>query len=139
MDLKVVMLYNTKTHKHILLACTDLELDAFTIIEYYRLRFKIEFLFRDAKQHTGLTHCQARSEQKINFHFNLSLAAINMANFQMENNPTIMSMNSFKRLAYNTRFVEHLFKQLSPKAKVDINSPSIQNAIQLGKMWASVA
>ena len=138
-NLKVVMLYNTKTYKHILLACTDLNLDAFTIIEYYRLRFKIEFLFRDAKQFTGLTHCQARSKEKINFHFNLSLAAVNMANFQMENNPTIMSMNSFKRIAYNTRFVEHLFKQLSPEAKFDINSQSIQNAIHLGKMWAAVA
>ena len=133
------MLYNTKTYKHILLACTDLDLDAFTIVEYYRLRFKIEFLFRDAKQFTGLTHCQARSKEKIDFHFNLSLAAVNMANFQMENNPTILSMNSFKRLAYNTRFVEHLFKQLSFDAKFDINSKCIQNAIQLGKMWAAVA
>jgi len=138
-NIKVVMLYNTKTHKHVLLCCTDLELDALKIIEYYRLRFKIEFLFRDAKQFTGLTHCQARSEEKINFHFNLSLAAVNMAYYQMENNPTIMSMNSFKRIAYNTRFVKYLFKQLSPKAKVDFNSPGIQNAIQLGKMWAAVA
>ncbi|MFT6709276.1 MAG: hypothetical protein ACJATF_004142 [Flavobacteriales bacterium] len=139
MNLKVVMLYNTKTHKHVLLGSTDLKLSSFKIIEYYRLRFKIEFLFRDAKQFTGLTHCQARSEEKINFHFNLSLAAINMAYFQMDNNPTIMSMNTFKRLAYNTRFVEHLFKQLSLKAKVDINSSDVQNAIQLGRMWAAVA
>jgi len=139
MNLKVVMLYNTKTYKHILIASTDLELDAFTIIKYYQLRFKIEFLFRDAKQFTGLTHCQARSKEKINFHFNLSLSAINMAYYQMDNNPTIMSMNTFKRIAYNTRFVQHLFKQLSFKAKVDINSPDVQNAIQLGRMWATVA
>ena len=138
-NLKVVMLYNLKTYKHILLACTDLQLDAFTIIDYYTLRFKIEFLFRDAKQFTGLTHCQARSEEKNHFHFNLSLAAVNMAHYQMEINPTIMSMNTFKRLAYNTRFVQHLFNQLSPKAKFDINSQSIQNAIQLGRMWANVA
>ncbi len=138
-NLKVVMFYNTKTYKHVLLACTDLDLGAFTIVEYYRLRFKIEFLFRDAKQFTGLTHCQARSKEKIDFHFNLSLAAVNMANFQMDNNPTIMSMNSFKRIAYNTRFVEYLFKQLSPQAKFDINSQSIQDAIQFGKMWAAVA
>jgi len=138
-NIKVVMLYNLKNYKHILLACTDLQLEAFTIIEYYRLRFKIEFLFRDAKQLTGLTHCQARSKEKNHFHFNLSLAAVNMAHYQMEINPTIMSMNTFKRLAYNTRFVQHLFKQLSPKAKVDFNSHSIQNAIQLGRMWAKVA
>lgn len=135
-NLRVVMLLNTKTDKHILLACTDLELDALKIIDYYKLRFKIEFLFRDAKQFTGLTHCQARSKEKIHFHFNLSLAAINMANYQMEMNPTIMSMNTFKRLAYNTRFADFLFKQLSPIAEVDINSPFVQKAIQLGRMWA---
>ena len=135
-NLRVVMLLNTKTDKHVLLACTDLELGALKIIDYYRLRFKIEFLFRDAKQFTGLTHCQARSKEKIHFHFNFSLAAINMANFQMKMNPTIMSMNTFKRLAYNTRFADFLFKQLSPIAEVDINSPLVQQAIQLGRMWA---
>ena len=138
-NLKVVMLYNLKNYKHILLACTDLQLDAFTIIEYYSLRFKIEFLFRDAKQFTGLTHCQARSKEKIHFHFNLSLAAVNMAYYQMDMNPTIMSMNTLKRLAYNARFVQYLFMQLSPKAKFDINSTSIQQAIQLGRMWTQVA
>ena len=129
------MLLNTKTDKHILLACTDLELDALKIIDYYRLRFQIEFLFRDAKQFTGLNHCQARSKEKLNFHFNLSLAAINMANLKMIQNPTIISMNTFKRLAYNTRFVSFLFKQLRPLARVDINSPIVQQAIQLGRMW----
>ena len=134
-NLKVVMLLNTKTDKHILLACTDLNLDALKIIDYYRLRFQIEFLFRDAKQFTGLNHCQARSEEKLHFHFNLSLAAINMANLNRIQNPTIISMNTFKRLAYNTRFASFLFKQLSPIARVDINSPIVQQAIQLGRMW----
>ncbi len=133
--LKIVMLLNTESDKHILLACTDLSLDALKIIDYYRLRFQIEFLFRDAKQFTGLNHCQARSKEKLHFHFNLSLAAINMANLKMIQNPTIISMNTFKRLAYNTRFVRFLFKQLSPLAKVDINSPIVQQAIQLGRMW----
>jgi hypothetical protein len=39
---------------------TDVELPTLRIIEYYKLRFQIEFLFRDAKQHTGLGDCQAR-------------------------------------------------------------------------------
>jgi hypothetical protein len=38
----------------------------------YRLRFQIEFLYRDAKQFTGLNDCQARSPSKLNFH-NMSL------------------------------------------------------------------
>ena len=136
-DLKIVMLLNTKTDKHILLACTDLQLQALKIIDYYSLRFQIEFLFRDAKQFTGLNHCQARSKEKLHFHFNLSLAAINMAQLKMKDNPTIMSMNTFKRMAYNTRFASFLLKQLRPFAKIDINSPIVQQAIQFGRMWAS--
>lgn len=52
---------------------SDLELDGYLIYIYYKARFQIEFVFRDAKQHTGLTHCQARSENKLYFHFNISL------------------------------------------------------------------
>lgn len=135
-NLKIVMLLNTKTDKYILLACTDLKLQALKIIDYYSLRFQIEFLFRDAKQFTGLNHCQARSKEKLHFHFNLSLAAINMAQLKMKDNPTIMSMNTFKRMAYNTRFANYILKQLSPLAKIDINSPIMQQIVQFGRMWA---
>jgi len=57
----------------------------------------------------------------------------------MEAHPTILSMNSFKRITYKTRIVKHSFKQFSPKSKFNINSKSIQNAIQLGKMWTKAA
>jgi len=47
---------NVKTGKiaTVILFSTDLELDWKNIIDYYRLRFQIEFNFRDAKQHWGL-------------------------------------------------------------------------------------
>jgi len=35
-------------------------------------------LFRDAKQATGLNHCQARDLDKLHFHFNTSLTTINI-------------------------------------------------------------
>ncbi len=58
---------------------TDLDLSAKDIYRFYKSRFQIEFLFRDAKQFTGLTHCQARSENKIHFHVNTSLSAVSVA------------------------------------------------------------
>ena len=58
---------------------TDLSISALDILDYYRTRFQIEFLYRDAKQHTGLNDCQARSENKLHFHFNASLSGINIA------------------------------------------------------------
>ena len=131
-NFKVVMLLNTKTNKYIVLASTQLDLDARLIVQYYQLRFQIEFLFRDAKQFTGLNHCQARGQEKLDFHFNLSLSAINLVNVIRKLNPTIKSMNSFVRKAYNTRIVEMLFSQLSLYAEFDLNQPSVQKVLNLG-------
>ena len=44
----------------------------------YRLRYQIEFVIRDAKQHSGLLHCQARSQEKLDFHLNMSVVAVNL-------------------------------------------------------------
>lgn len=65
--------------KYVVLFSTDLELGALSILRNYKLRFQIEFLFRDSKQHTGLTHCQARSTVKMDFHANAALSAVNIA------------------------------------------------------------
>jgi hypothetical protein len=64
---------------YVVLFSTDINLDGLLIYKYYKARFQIEFLFRDAKQYTGLTHCQARSENKLHFHFNCSLTSVSPA------------------------------------------------------------
>jgi hypothetical protein len=58
---------------------TDTQMDALEILDCYQSRFQIEFLYRDAKQNTGLNDSQARSENKLDFHFNAALTAINIA------------------------------------------------------------
>jgi hypothetical protein len=58
---------------------TDLSMDPKDVLDYYHGRFQIEFLYRDGKQHTGLHDSQARSENKLHFHFNASLTSINIA------------------------------------------------------------
>ncbi len=130
-NFRVVMLLNTRTNNYILLACTDIHLPARLIVHYYQLRFKIEFLFRDAKQFCGLTHCQARNKEALDFHFNMSLAAVNLLQLQMKLNPTIDSMNSFVRKAYNIRLVCWLFSQLRAEVEFDINQPKVQKALNL--------
>lgn len=44
-----------------------------------RLRFQIEFLYREAKQYTGLNDCEAHSKNKLHFHWNMALTIINIA------------------------------------------------------------
>ncbi|MCP4520776.1 MAG: transposase, partial [Cytophagales bacterium] len=50
-----------------ILFSTDMELHALKIIELYRIRFQIEFDFRDARQHFGLTNfCNFKQKQVTN-------------------------------------------------------------------------
>jgi IS4 transposase len=69
-DVSIVIVNAKKKEKwsHKIYMTTDLELSADKILEYYQTRFQIEFLCRDGKQHTGLNDCQARSENKLDFH-----------------------------------------------------------------------
>lgn len=131
-DFRVVLVRNTQLNRYILLACTDLELSARNILRFYQLRFQIEFLFRDAKQFAGLSHCQAREANRLHFHFNMSLAAINLARFEMKENQTKRSFNDFARKAYNRKLLNWFLTQLSPEAKLEINQTQIQRICEFG-------
>ena len=43
----------------------DKNLDAKTIVTYYKARFQIEFIFRDAKQFTGLSDAQTGYDRHV--------------------------------------------------------------------------
>jgi len=55
LNIVVLVKTNLKTNarSHVILFSSDLELSSALIIEYYKLRFQIEFNFRDAKQFWG--------------------------------------------------------------------------------------
>ena len=74
-------------------------------------RFQIEFLFRDSKQFTGLLDCQARAEAALDFHFNASLATLNLVRaadlgMQQEQTPHVFSMASWKQCQFNERLLD---------------------------------
>ena len=133
--LRVTLLLNTKTNKYVLLACTDTELDARLITKYYQLRFQIEFLFRDAKQFMGLNDCQARDENKLDYHFNASLSAVNVARKAIAENPIYnKSMNNFMRYQYNQKFVDIIYSKLSQNVEFDL----IQTIWLQAPMWGNL-
>ena len=77
LNLVIVFTKNPKDKwSHKIYFSTDLKKTWKEILDRYRLRFQIEFLYRDAKQFTGFKHCEARSKNKLNFHWNMSLTAI---------------------------------------------------------------
>jgi Transposase DDE domain len=133
---RVVLLLNTKTNKYVLLASTDTELDAHLITKYYQLRFQIEFIFRDAKQFMGLNDCQARDENKLDYHFNASLTAVNIARKAIQQDEIYnKSMNNFMRYQYNQKFAETIYCKLSQNDEFDL----MQSIWLKAPMWGNLA
>jgi hypothetical protein len=119
--LRVVVLVNRKDPakpRHMILASTDLELDGRKLVEFYGARFQIEFLFRDSKQFTGLTECQARNESALDFHFNASLATLNLVRAEelsarQSNDTQVFSMASWKQRQFNERLLDLFIEKLA--------------------------
>ena len=120
-NIRLVYLLNLK-HKnkpgYALLFSTDTELDPETLYRDYKARFQIEFVFRDAKQFTGLTDSQARNQTSLDFHFNASLTALNLAKadayLSFGYNPdTSFSMATQKLVYFNQHFLEKVFVSLA--------------------------
>lgn len=69
----------TQKKSHVLLFSSDLILDAEKMIDYYSLRFQIEFNFRDAKQYWGLGDFMNVKQTPINTAANLSMFMVNVS------------------------------------------------------------
>lgn len=113
-DIRLVYLVKqtAQGQQGVLLFSTDITLDALTLYRYYQARFQIEFLFRDAKQFTGLCDCQARSEKALHHHFNASFSVLNLLKWQNRQyapQRTPISIASWKRRCFNVLFMERIF------------------------------
>ena len=76
------------------------------VLDYYRTRFQLEFCFRDGKQHAGITNCQSTDFRKLDFHFNASLAAINLAKAACKRIGITYSISSCKSFIHNAYMLE---------------------------------
>jgi len=112
--LRLVVLLNRKDPakpRFIILGSTDPTLNGHKLIDLYAARFQIEFLFRDSKQFTGLLDCQARAASALDFHFNASLATLNLVRaadlgMPQGQEPHVFSMASWKQCHFNERLLD---------------------------------
>jgi DDE superfamily endonuclease len=119
--LRLVVLLNRKDPakpRFIVLGSTDPELNGHKLLDLYAARFQIEFLFRDSKQFTGLLDCQARAASVLDFHFNASLATLNLvraADMRMQQGPEphVFSMASWKQCQFNERLLDLFMEQFA--------------------------
>jgi DDE superfamily endonuclease len=119
--LRIVVLLNQKDPakpRFIVLGSTDPELNGHKLVELYAARFQIEFLFRDSKQFTGLLDCQARAAAALDFHFNASLATLNLVRaedlgMQQGQAPHVFSLASWKQRHFNERLLDVFMEKLA--------------------------
>lgn len=143
MDINLAITVFKKEGKEInrkLYFSTNLQQAGDEIVRYYRSRFQIEFLYRDAKQHTGLTNVQARSENKLDFHFNASLTAINLAKQEWiqgkSEHEKTFSMADYKTLFNNILMLDLFIRRFAINPNTAKNQKIVQELLGYGKIAA---
>jgi hypothetical protein len=135
-NLQVVVVVHTQRNRYAVLFSTDVDLHALRLYRYYKARFQIEFLFRDAKQFAGLSDCQARSQAKLDFHFNASLSAVTFAKLEARqqhgNRDQAFSMASLKRRAFNQHLIERICEHLADGQSLEKSSPDYEALCNYG-------
>lgn len=93
---------------------TDLKMEASEIFLVYHSRFQIEFIYRDAKQNTGLEHWQSTDADRLSFGYNASLTAVNVAREVAgkihEASGRRLSVASVKKVLHNAALYKHIMK-----------------------------
>lgn len=137
LNVVVILKTNLKTHAQaqVILFSTDLEQAYDKIIKFYRLRFQIEFNFRDAKQYFGLEDFMNVKETAVTNAANLSLFMVNLSQALLQpfrqQNPdySILDLKSHYR---GYRYASETIKMLSEKPDAILLADIFQQIARLG-------
>lgn len=143
--IRIVYLQNYDQHgyatTHAIFFSTDLNLRPQKILQYYRQRYQIEFLFRDAKNFAGLEDCQARSESKLHFHVNASLSSVSLAkalhylNVPKEERDSF-SMTDVKVMYFNQFITDFIFSKLALDMTCEKYKSLYNECLNIGRLAA---
>lgn len=113
----IILKDNTQTGKssHVILFASDSELAWDSLIHYYRLRFQIEFNFRDAKQYWGLEDFMVTKAQAVLNAANLSLFMVNLSQAILAHSEG-HSILDLKARHHSIRYAQEIFKILPKRA-----------------------
>ena len=129
---------------YVVLFSTDIDADPTAIYQGYAARFQIEFIFRDARQFTGLADCQARSPEALDSHVNASLMALNLAKAALQSTqakgepaePLSFSIASFKRQALNAHLLDLFTATFALEPTLIKSHPNYQMLLNYGVIAA---
>ena len=139
--LNVVIIIKTKLDTmataRIILFSSDHDLAWAQLIDYYCLRFQIEFNFRDAKQYWGLEDFMAIKETPVTNAINLSLFMVNVSQLllrhfrQQDSDVNVLDLKAFYRA---DKYVTEMIKLLPEKPDPILMGVIFDKISQLGRI-----
>ena len=131
LNVVIIQKYNTKTKRisNVNIFSTDLDLSYEKIIDYYSLRFQIEFVFRDAKQEWGLEDFMNRKKKAVHNWANLSVFMVNIAHGLRKNEELKeITVLDLKTRYHGMKYLDELFKLL-PKINSDYLRKEVERKV----------
>jgi putative transposase len=140
--LNVVLIVKTNqatgARAHVCLFSSDLDLAYDNLIDYYRLRFQIEFNFRDAKQFWGLEDFMNIKATAVTNAANLSLFMVNVAHCLLRNlrhaaglDSSVLDLKAFCR---GRRYAEETLKLLPHTPEPVLCAQILSKVTYLGRI-----
>lgn len=131
----IIVKTNLKSKKiaHAILFSTDQKLGYAEIIEYYSLRFQIEFNFRDAKQFWGLEDFMVTEKQAVFNSGNLALFMVNLSQALLPKTNT-KSINDLKAHYRGIKYAKEILKIIPQKAEPINTKPILDGISQFGRI-----
>jgi putative transposase len=139
LNIVVIVKTNLKTNQtaHVVLFSRDLNLGYEPLMSYYRLRFQLEFNFRDAKQYWGLEDFMSVKERPVYNRANLALFMVNVSHAlirPMRTQWPAFSVNDLKAWFRGRKYVVETLNLLpEPPDSIFIDQVVVQMA-ELGRV-----
>jgi putative transposase len=130
----------TQAHAHVVLFSSDLALAYAPLVDYYGLRFQIEFNFRDAKQYWGLEDFMNVTPAGVTNAANLSLFMVNVAyrlQADMRQRTPDYSVLDLKADCRGYKYVEETIQMLPEKPEPILLAKILNRVAGLGRIHAA--
>jgi hypothetical protein len=144
--LNVVIIVKTNLHTHawahVILFSSDLTLAWDKLLDYYSLRFQIEFNFRDAKQYWGLEDFMNVTETAVTNAASLSLFMVDVAEClrrRLRPDDAEFSILDLKAHYRGVKYVTETLKMLQEKPDPNLVSEIFRQVAALGSIHPSPA
>jgi DDE superfamily endonuclease len=133
---------NLKTHAvaHVLLFSSDLALAFDKVLDFYCLRFQLEFNFRDAKQYWGLEDFMTTHPTRVTNAANLSLFMVNLVERVLRDVRRVqpqMSVLDLKAQCRGAKYIEETIKLLPEPPEPGLLERIVAKVVGIGRIHAA--